>query len=139
MIMLPILGDSLYSDLALFLVRIVLGLIFMFHGAPKVKDLKVAAENFNAMGFRPGKFWGTLVGFVESIGGFLLIAGVLTQFLAAVFVIEFLVINIWKVRKNMHFDQAEFDLLILASLVVLLAFGGGSFSVDYIFGAPPIS
>jgi uncharacterized membrane protein YphA (DoxX/SURF4 family) len=41
----------LYDIWAILILRIVLGLIFIAHGWPKIKDLRQNAKNFSGMGF----------------------------------------------------------------------------------------
>lgn len=128
----------IFSNWALLVLRVVFGLIFVVHGWPKIKNLKMTAQNFSAMGFRPGGFWGPLVAVVEFFGGLALILGFYVQVVAALFVVQFLVINIWKIIKRQPFVGGfEFDLLLLAVALALLTLGAGAFSLDRIifFGA----
>ena len=41
--------------------RVVLAVVMIHYGWPKVRDLKSNANDFANMGFRPGMFWGTLI------------------------------------------------------------------------------
>ena len=91
--------------------RVVFGAIMIVHGFPKLKNLKETGSNFANMGFRPGMFWGTLAALLESFGGLALILGIVTVPVAAFFVVEFLVIVIWKIGKHAPFVGGwEFDL-----------------------------
>lgn len=120
----------LYSEWALFVLRLVLGLIFFAHGSPKIKNLKSAAQNFEAMGFKPGSFWGPLVAVVETFGGLALLLGFGARTAASVLAIQFLVINVWKMsRKEPFVGGFEFDLLIFASLLAVWALGPGVFAL----------
>jgi putative oxidoreductase len=124
--------SSLYGDWGLLLLRVVFGAIVIAHGFPKLKNLKETGSNFTNMGFRPGAFWGTLAALLESFGGIALILGIVTTPVAALFVMEFLVIVIWKLAKHMPFVSGwEFDLLILSAAAVLLFFGAGAMSLDH--------
>lgn len=127
---------SSYGDWAVAALRIVLGLILSAHGWPKLKDMKTTGTNFAAMGFRPGAFWGPLVAIVEFFGGLALVLGLWTQIPALLVVGEFAVIMVWKLaRKQPLASGYEFDLLILAAALVLLAYGAGQLSLDqYFFG-----
>ncbi len=125
---------SLYSDWALAFLRIVLGLLFVFHGWPKIKNLRATAENFSNMGFRPGVFWGPLVAGVEFFGGLALILGIWTPIVAALLTVQFLVIIVWKIwRGEWSFSNLELDLLILAVALLLLTMGAGALSLDSLF------
>lgn len=125
---------SIFSDWALLILRVVMGLIFIVHGWPKIKDLKTVSQNFSAMGFKPGGFWGPLVAIVEFFGGLVLIAGLYAQVIAALFVIQFLVITIWKIAKKSTFvGSLELDVILLAAALALLTLGAGAFSLDRFF------
>jgi putative oxidoreductase len=119
-----------FYDWGLLALRVVLGLILVVHGFPKLKGIKATGGKFAAMGFKPGAFWATVAGVVEFAGGLFIIAGFFTQ-LAALFVfLQFLVI-IFKVRRGKSFaGEYEFDLLIAAAALLLMTTGGGLWSVE---------
>jgi len=124
-----------YNDWALLILRLVLALILIAHGWPKIKNLEKTAQNFNAMGFRPGRFWGALVAFVESIGSLLLLLGLLTQVAALILALEFVVIMLWRLKTKQKLVLGyELDLIILAALLVLASIGSELYSLDNYFG-----
>ncbi len=109
-----------YNYWALALFRIVLGLIFVAHGWPKLKDLKTTASNFSGMGFRPGAFWGTIAALAEVFGGLALLAGMGAQAAAAVLALELVVIMVWRLGRGDKFVGGyELDLLLLAAMLFL--------------------
>jgi putative oxidoreductase len=123
----------LVGSWGLLLLRVVVGAIMIVHGFPKLKNLKATGAGFAGMGFRPGIFWGTVTALLESFGGIALVLGILTVPLAAFFVVEFLVIIIWKIGKHMPFVGGwELDLLILAAAAVLFFSGAGAISLDHL-------
>ncbi len=109
-----------YNYWALSLLRIVVGLIFVAHGWPKLKDLKATASNFSGMGFRPGALWGTIAALAEVFGGLALLAGMGAQTAAAVLALELVVIIVWRLDKGDKFVGGyELDLLLLAAMLFL--------------------
>lgn len=122
-----------FSDWGFLLLRIVLGIIFIYHGFPKLKNLKATVDSFVAMGIKPGIFWALIAGIVEFVGGIFLIFGFLVQPIALLFVLEFIFIIV-KVKRLRNFSSFEFDLLILVSSLVLMTVGGGRFALDGFFG-----
>ncbi|MEX0690176.1 MAG: DoxX family protein [Candidatus Paceibacterota bacterium] len=122
-----------FSDWAILALRIILGLVLIFHGYPKIKNLKKNAKDFNKMGFKPGMFWGSLVAILEVVGGVALIAGFLTQTLAIIFIVQFIVIML-TIKRNAGFKGVEMDLLIVGGLLVLVTIGGGVYSLDNFLG-----
>lgn len=121
----------IFGDWGITLLRVVLGLILIVHGWPKLRSLKKTAESFGTMGFRPGGFWALLVTVVEFFGGLALILGLYVQVAAPLVAVEFLVINIWKLAKRQSFVSGwEFDLLILAAALAVFTLGSGALSLD---------
>lgn len=121
----------LYNDFVLLILRVILGLILVAHGWPKFKSLKGTAQNFEGMGFKPGRFWAIIVMIVEFFGGIALILGIFTQGVASLILIEFLVITIWKIlKKSPIVGGLELDLLIWAIAVLLSVQGAGTISLD---------
>ncbi|HVO28595.1 MAG TPA: DoxX family protein [Candidatus Paceibacterota bacterium] len=123
----------LYDQWPVLILRVALGIIFIAHGWPKLRDLKRNAKNFDAMGFRPGALFGTMAALLEFFGGIALIVGLLVGAFSALFALEFAVILIWRWAKRSPLVGGwEFDLLILAAVIALFALGGGAFSLDRI-------
>ncbi len=124
----------IWSDWGLLVLRVILGLILIKHGWPKLKDLKQAGNGFAQMGFKPGVFWATVVSLLEVFGGLLLILGFLTQIVAFFVAIEFIVILIKVKRKAGFVGGYEFELLILAAALALIVLGAGRVSLDTVSG-----
>lgn len=123
-----------FSDWGLLILRVALGLIMVAHGWPKLKNLKGTAEGFKAMGFKPPRFWGTVVAIVEFFGGLVLILGLFTQFFAFLILIQFMV-AILRVKGRQGFVGGyEFDLLILVAAFALMILGAGTISLDTAWG-----
>jgi len=123
-----------FGDWALLALRLVFGFIFVIHGWPKIKNLKVNAQNFEMMGFKPGAFWGSIVAVVEFFGGLLLLGGFLTQPVAMLLAIDMAVATLWKIKNKQAFIGGfEFDLLLFVSALVLMTLGGGLYALDNIW------
>lgn len=127
-----------YGGLGMLALRIALAAIFFAHGWRKLKDLRQTAQGFNAMGFKPGAFWGTLVALLEFFGGGVgLLLGIFTQYIALLLAAQFVVIIIWKIARKQPFMMDahawELDIVILGALLVLAANGGGRYSLDRVF------
>ena len=121
---------AVFDVWALLILRIALGLIFVSHGLPKIRNLKKTAENFQMMGFHPGVFWGSLVAFTELGGGLALILGFFTQVAAFLIAIIMLTAIIWKIIKKNKFEKIEFDLILLAAAILIVVLGGGAYVLD---------
>ena len=117
-----------FSDWSLLLLRLVVGIIFLVHGWPKLKKLTETWGNFSMMGFKPGWFWGTIVAVLEVVGGTLLVLGIWVQVPALLLAVQMVVATLWKIKKGEKFSGGyELDLLLVAGALVLATIGGGSF------------
>ena len=120
---------SNYTDLALFGARLIPGIVFLYFGIPKIKNLKNNARDFEMMGFKPGWFWGTPIAFLEVFGSILLILGIFTPHIALLFAGHMTVGTIWKITKtDKGFPDWSYDLILLVLMFVLMVFGAGTWS-----------
>jgi putative oxidoreductase len=126
---------GLQTDVASLVLRLALGSIFIIHGYPKLKDLgKQTGQWLKSIGFPAGL--GLFAGIAEFFGGIAVIAGILTPIVAALFVLwtaALVWVSIAKIKKKFA-GGYELDLLLFAFSLVLLAIGGGLFSVDHLIG-----
>ena len=125
-------------DLALFVLRLVVGLFFAGHGAQKLwgyfggHGLSGTAGFFESIGMRPGRLNAQIAGTSEFLGGLLLVLGLLSP-LGAVLIISVMTVAIISVHaKNGPWvtDQGyEYNLVLIAAAFVIAA-GPGTASLD---------
>lgn len=121
-------------DGVLLLVRLILALIMIYYGLPKILDLKANSSDFVDMGFRPGWLWGTIVALTEFVGGILMIFGVLVPLVALAFGFEMLMGALWKMfSEKKPFEDYSYDIILLGLSAVSLVFGAGSYTVFALF------
>lgn len=114
--MLNRLSHSHNPDLAVFLIRLALGLVFIFHGWGKLGNLAGTAEFFLSVGVPA--FLATIVALVEFAGGIMMILGIWTRVVAWFFAIIMLGAILFA-KASKGFGGYEFELvLLLASLAV---------------------
>lgn len=122
-----------YTNVAPLILRLVLAIILIRHGWPKLfgtnPGLKGFAGWLGSMGFPLPIFWAFIVALLEVVGGAALAVGFLTQWVALLVVIEFAVIML-AVKIKKPFSEKEFDLLIFAVALALALLGSGSISLD---------
>lgn len=120
-----------YGFFAPLIIRVVLGLVFVVHGYPKLfGGFSQTAGFFESIGIKPAKFWVFVVGVVEFFGGIALILGFAVQLAAFLIAVDMLV-AIWKVKFRQGFAGGyEFDLVLLAMAVSLLLTGAGAYAFD---------
>jgi len=123
-----------FSDIGLFILRLALAAILIIHGIPKIKNRQGISQYVGSLGFKPAIFWGTFVAIIEFFGGLFLLLGLFSQIVSFFIALQFLII-IFKVNLKKGFVGGyEFDLLILASSLVILFGSGGAYSLDRFFG-----
>lgn len=108
--------------------RIVLGLIFLWHGAGKALDPAGAMEKFLLMGFQG--WLGPVIGWLEVILGALILIGLYTRISSIVLAIVIFVAAVAVHLPNGVTAGLERDLMMLASLIALTLLGSGKVSMD---------
>src|SRR6202045_3851844 len=119
------------QPVGLLLLRLVLGIIFIWHGYPKLTHPNVM-QSFFVQHRLPGYFV-TVAGVLEVFGGGLVILGFLTRIAALLLAIE-MAVAIWKVHSAggyLAVHNYEFPLVLAAACFALASVGPGRASVDY--------
>lgn len=123
-----------FEDSVLLISRIILGIVMLYYGRPKLKNLKANGADFVKMGFKPGIFWGTIVAIVEFFGGIAVIIGFAVSLAAALFAFEMLLGTIWKISKaHKPFTNYSYDLVLFTLCLMLLTFGSGFYTISRLF------
>jgi putative oxidoreductase len=109
--------------------------VFIAHGAQKlfVYGFAGTSGSFADMGVPLATVAGPFVGFVEFIGGMLLVVGLLTRIVAALLAIDMLVAGFLVHLPNGIFSTDngfELPLALVAVAVAIIIAGAGQISVD---------
>jgi len=122
----------MYSFVGPFILRVLLGLIFIDLGFLKFRSEKDRwTASFETLGLRPADLFVPLYALLQIIGGVFLLAGLWTQVAALSFVI-FSGIELyveWQAREILKRDMV-FYLLIFAISLSLLLTGAGAYAID---------
>lgn len=126
----------IFSTWGLLILRVVVGVVLVSYGWPKIKDLKATHKNFEMMGFKPGSLWGTIIAIVEFVGGIMLIIGLFSQLIGVIILIEFIVAVLFNIKRGAKLVGGyAIDLLLLAAgLLLATSSGYFAFGVDRFLG-----
>jgi uncharacterized membrane protein YphA (DoxX/SURF4 family) len=113
----------------LLLVRVVLAVVMIYYGWPKVRDPASNAKEFVQMGFNPGIFWGTLIAVVEFFGGIAIGLGLYAQLAAALFAFQMMVGTFWKLKIKKPFSDYSYDIQLFALCLVVMSQGAGAYTL----------
>ena len=132
-------GMDRFRDLGLLVLRIGLGIMFIWHGYPKIvggphfwHQLGMAMGNLGVHGMPD--FWGFMAAFAEFGGGIFLLAGFLTRPICAIMAFDMFVAMMMHFKMGQGLPVASHaieDGIVFLSLILI---GPGRFSVDQLFG-----
>ena len=117
--------------------RVIVGVVGVLHGWPKMKTLGAFIDSVGKMGIPLAPVFGTAAALAEFLGGLALIFGLFTRY-AAFFFACVMAVGVFKVHmKNGFFASAngyEYPLVLLVAAVSLVLSGAGPISLDRMFG-----
>ncbi len=127
---------TLPPDWGVTVIRVMAGIILVVASYEKF-----SAGGFDAftrvvtgLGIPAAQFWGIFIPLLEGIGGALLLVGLGARWVAALFVIEFLVTTFaLKTPRQPPFggwDSLRIDLMLLAAAVMTVLVGPGALALD---------
>ena len=123
-------------DLAILIVRVVVGLVMIAHSLPKLfwKRTLFNKKWRQDYGFPKGSV--LLTGLIQAVGGLALVIGVFTQLASLILVLNMLVatyISIWIHREPFLSTPAgkgwDVNFLLIGALVALIFLGDGMYSL----------
>jgi putative oxidoreductase len=129
--LIPLFSGS--ADLAILLLRLILGLIFLFHGIAKFAMWKMQPSEQLSLGMLQLM---RFLSIVEPLGAIAVIVGFLTQLAAlglALLMLGAIYMkrSIWKLKFfEMQATGWEFDLVLFTLATTLILLGPGSWAID---------
>jgi putative oxidoreductase len=119
------------------LVRLIVGLVAVLHGWPKLVDLTGFFEKLRALGIPLPEVFGTAATLSEFLGGLCLIVGLFTR-QAAFFFACVMAVAVFRVHwKSGFFAQDggfEYPLVLLVASISLIVSGPGPVALDRLRG-----
>jgi putative oxidoreductase len=138
------LNETARLNVALVGLRLILGIVFVAHGAQKLfgwfggSGINGTGEFFANLGLTPGVPLAALSGAGELVGGLLMLVGVLIPLGALILTIDMLVAIGWRTSKLGFISGGgvELNLLILMIVLALVLLGPGRYSLDWLTRRP---
>lgn len=121
------------QPLGLFVLRLALALIFVYHGFPKLAHPDPGMRDFFVQHGLPAYFV-SVAGILECFGALLLFLGLFTRPMALLLAGE-MAVAIWKVHSSLGplvVKGYEFPLIVAAACFVLVTTGAGAASIDHL-------
>ena len=117
-------------DAGILLLRIALGIVFVFHGGMKFSSMEATIGFFASLGFAP--FFAYLVATLEVVGGIVFLAGIFVRYVGLVLAV-IVTVAIFKVRFVNGFSAAnggyEYEFVLLLGSLAMATFGAGAYSL----------
>ncbi len=117
--------------------RVVVGVVAVLHGWPKMKALGTFIEKVDKMGVPIAPVFATAAALAEFLGGLALIIGLFTRYAAFSFACV-MAVAVFKVHQPSGFfakgNGYEYPLVLLVAAVSLIFSGAGPISLDRMFG-----
>lgn len=127
-------------DLGLLIIRLVIGVLFIGHGAQKLfgwfggHGLKGTGGWFDSIGMKPGVMMALSAGLAELIGGILFASGFLTP-LAALMIAGTMIMAIVKVHGPNGLwatsNGYEYNLTLISVAIGIALIGPGRYALDF--------
>jgi putative oxidoreductase len=122
--------------------RLILGVVFVAHGAQKLfgwfggGGVNGTGDFMASLGLNPGVPMGLLSGAGEMIGGILLLLGVLVPVAAVLLTVDMLVAIVFRTSKLgfINGGGVELNLIVLAGVAALVLLGQGAYSIERMLG-----
>ncbi len=127
-------NSNFSSDAGLLVLRLGIGIIFLFHGVPKLLG---GPETWGKLGLAMGNlgitfypvFWGFMAAVAEGVGGFFLIIGFLVRPSAGMMTFTMIVATSMHYFKGDGFGKYSHSLSLAVVFLALMIMGGGRWAL----------
>src|SRR5438093_104390 len=113
-------------------VRVMTGLLFAVHGYQKfVRGLGDVSAYFAKISIPFPGVTAPFIAALEVVGGLLLIIGLLTRVVSALFALEMLITTVWvKLALGAGWNASDLDRMLLVAAILMVLAGPGAAALD---------
>lgn len=122
--------DNKYSDIALLLLRLGVGIIFIVSGWGKLTGIEGVTGFFGNIGVPMPFIMAWVVALVEFFGGIMVLLGAYAKIPYLLLAI-IMVVAIFLVKIGDGFSASRLELMLLLTSLALFFMGSGNYSVDH--------
>jgi putative oxidoreductase len=124
------------KDIGILILRLVIGGMFIYHGAPKLFG---GAEKWEWLGSQMSNLginftpvlWGFAASLAEFFGGILLVIGLLTPLAALALTFNMFVATLFHFKAGQGMQGAAYAFTMMLTFLSMIFLGGGKYSIDY--------
>ncbi|MFI5387968.1 MAG: DoxX family protein [Fimbriimonadales bacterium] len=123
---------GVHPDWGITAVRVMTGLLFAVHGYQKfARGLGDVSAYFAKVSIPLPGLMASFIATLELVGGILLILGLLTRVVSALFAVEMLVTTVWvKLALGAGWNASDLDRMLLVAGVLFVLAGPGAGALD---------
>ncbi|MEK7563945.1 MAG: DoxX family protein [Patescibacteria group bacterium] len=122
-----LMNKCLNKNLGLLIIRLVVGVVFIYAGYMKFSSVEQTAGFFSAIGLNTS--WVYVIALAELVGGILMVLGLFTR-IAGLWLTGVMIGAIYLVTWNMGFAASQLPMLLLFTSLGLAMTGAGKWSLD---------
>lgn len=123
-------SNSKTSDLALLLLRIGVGVIFIVAGWGKLTGIEGTIQFFGNIGIPLPAVMAWVVAIVEFVGGIMVLLGAYAK-IPYLLLAVIMAVALFTTKLGGEFSAARLDIMLLLTSLALFFLGSGAYSVDH--------
>lgn len=120
-----------YYDLAILILRIAVGVIFIIAGWGKITGIEGTQGFFGNIGIPAAGLMAWVVALVEFVGGIMVLIGLYIR-VPSILLAIIMVVAIFTVKMGGEFSGMRIDITLLAMSLALFILGSGKISVEHL-------
>lgn len=121
-------------DFGILLIRVALAMVFIYAGWNKLQNIEMVLGFFASAGISP--FWTYVAVYTEVIGGILMLLGLFTRKVGALFAVVMIValVKVNVPQNGYDISKIGYEVVLLLASLAMVFLGAGRYSLAKAFG-----